>query len=103
MNMKYVEYAVVFFAVLALSWAFLLRPAGPQVDASGSVVQTSGNYQYFQQQAAASGSDCGDLKSEANVQHLGHHPDRYAECLRQVEPAMLQKATGKTLQQIIGG
>lgn len=103
MEMKYIEYGIVFLAVVALSWAFLLQPTGPQRDASGTVVQSSQNYQYFQQQAAASGSDCGDLKNEANVQHLSHHPDKYASCLRQVEPALLQKATGKTLQQIIGG
>ncbi|MBI5035811.1 hypothetical protein HZC09_00560 [Candidatus Micrarchaeota archaeon] len=60
MEMKYIEYGIVFLAVVALSWAFLLQPTG-------------------------------------------HLPDKYASCLRQVEPALLQKATGKTLQQIIGG
>lgn len=103
MSMKYLEYAVVFVAVLALAFAlFMYKPGGPLLDEKGAVVSSGQNLQYYQQKAAALGDECGDLKDDANVQHLSHHPDRYADCLKKVEPAVLQKATGKTLSQILG-
>ncbi len=54
------------------------------------------------QTQALDSNECGDLNDDANVQHLGHHPDRYAECLKQVDGAVLKRATGKTLGQLIG-
>ncbi|MBI2444888.1 hypothetical protein HYV43_00685 [Candidatus Micrarchaeota archaeon] len=100
--MKYLEYAVVFGVVLVLAFAFLVyRPAGSQTG-PGSLVPNGQNFQYYQQKAAALGNECGDLKDEGNVQHLSHHPERYAACLKQVEPVFLQQATGKTLQQLLG-
>lgn len=101
--MRYLEYAVVFVAVLVLAFAFFMYRPGPALDASGGLVPSGQNFQYYQQKAAALGDECGDLKDEGNVQHLSHHPDRYAACLQKVDPAILQKATGKTLAQILGG
>lgn len=59
--------------------------------------QSSTPVQSFQQT-----DDCGNLRDVQNVQHLSHHPDRYASCLRKVDPAFLKQATGQTLQQILG-
>lgn len=39
-------------------------------------------------------SDCGDLNEVGNVQHLSHHPSQYADCLKQVSPAVFKQATG---------
>lgn len=101
--MKYLEYGLVFVVVLVLAFAFFVyRPAGQATDASGALVPSGQNFQYYQQKAQALGDECGDLKDEGNVQHLSHHPGQYAECLKKVEPAMLQKATGKTLKELIG-
>ncbi len=101
--MKYLEYALVFGVVLVMAFAFFVyRPAGAQAGPAGGLVPSGQNFQYYQQKAADLGNECGDLKDEGNVQHLGHHPDRYASCLKQVEPAFLEKATGKTLQQLVG-
>lgn len=75
---------------------------GVELNNNGSIAQTSGNDQYFQQQAQDSGGVCGDLTSNANIQHLSHHPDRYEDCLMQVDPALLKQATGKTLNEILG-
>ncbi|MBI4361332.1 hypothetical protein HY572_06195 [Candidatus Micrarchaeota archaeon] len=101
--MKHFEYVVVFVAVMALAFAFFVyAPGGVQKDAGGNVLAGGQNFQFYQQKAAALGNECGDLNDESNVQHLSHHPDRYADCLKQVEPGALQKATGKTLQQIVG-
>ena len=104
MKNEYFLYGLLFVAVLILAWTAFSMFSKPQLDrdAQGRVLQTSANAQFFQQQAAQSGSECGDLKDEANVQHLSHHPDRFSDCLRQVDPAFLKQATGQTLQEILG-
>ena len=105
MKNEYLMYGLFFLTVMLLAWsafAFFAKPSFT-ADAQGNVLQTQSNYQYFQEQAAQSGSECGDLNDEANVQHLSHHPDRFENCLRQVDPAFLRKATGKTLEQILAG
>ncbi len=40
------------------------------------------------------GAGCGDLTDPANVQHLSHHPDQYADCIKQVSPDIFKQATG---------
>ncbi len=98
------EYGVLFVGVLVLAFSVFSLFSAPKidVDAQGRVLETARNEQYFQQQAVQVGSECGDLRDAANVQHLSHHPGQYADCLRQVDPAFLQQATGQTLQQILG-
>ncbi len=98
-------YAALLFGVLLVAWSAygFLAPNGPIMDSSGQVLKTAANQQYFASVAAQSGNTCGDLKDTQNVQHLSHHPGQYADCLKQVDPAFLQQATGKTYQQIVGG
>ena len=101
---EHLIYAIIFGAVLVLSWSVFSTFSKPQLDrdSRGLLLETASNEQYFAAQAQSAGSECGDLKDEANVQHLSHHPGQYADCLKQVEPAFLQKATGKTLKEILG-
>ncbi len=101
---KFSEYGLMFLmvSVLALSIFSFFSTPKLQVDSRGKLLQTASNEQYYQQKSAGLGSDCGDLKDMGNVQHLGHHPLKYAECLKKVDPAFLRQATGKTLNQLIG-
>ena len=103
MKNEYLMYGLLFVAVLVLAWTVFSAFSKPQLDrgVDGRVLETASNEQYFQQQAAQSGSECGDLNDEANVQHLSHHPSQYENCLRQVDPAFLKQATGKTYEQIM--
>lgn len=39
-------------------------------------------------------SECGDITDNANVQHLSHHPDRFGECIKLVDPAKFKEAVG---------
>ncbi len=98
-------YGALALAVGLLGFSFLsLSKPKPalQFDAGGSLANSPQNFQYYQQQAQQAGSECGSLTDEANVQHLSHHPDQFKDCLRQVAPAFLVKATGKTYEQIFG-
>ena len=100
-------YGAIVVAVLLLAWSayaymFPAKPTGWATDTSGQVVNSQQNLQYFQQVAQQTGSECGDVTDVSNVQHLSHHPDRYAECLKKVDSAFLKKATGLTLKEIIG-
>ena len=100
-------YGAVLIAALLLGWSaytymFPAKPAGWVTDASGQVVNSQQNLQYFQQVSQQTGDECGDITDESNVQHLGHHPSQYADCLKKVDPAFLKKATGLTLNEIIG-
>ena len=88
--------------LIGVSAFSLLSQPRFDVGQSGQLLQTRSNQQFFEQQAASSGSQCGNLQDVANVQHLSHHPGQYADCLKKVDPAFLQKATGKTIEQILG-
>ncbi len=103
MEVKNLEYGIVILAALVLSYAVFFYQPGPQYEASGQLAQNQQNLQYFQAQAASAGSACGDVTDFANVQHLGHHPDRFRDCYAKVDPALLQQATGKTLEQLLAG
>lgn len=107
------EYGALFVAVgvlglIGFSVFSPQQPAGDdsefvEFDSQGDVVQSQQNYQYFSQQAGQQpGSECGNLRDTANVQHLSHHPDRYVDCLRQVDPAFLKQATGQSYEEIVG-
>ncbi len=101
---EYLLYGLIFVGVALLAWSLFSTFSQPRLDRDprGLLLQSAANEQYFAAQAQSAGSECGDVKDEANVQHLSHHPDRFAECLGQVEPSFLKKATGKTLGEIIG-
>lgn len=105
MKDEYILYGVIFLAAGLLAWSVFASFQQPKLDrdSNGILLKTQANEQYFQQQAQSAGSECGNLRDTANVQHLSHHPGQYADCLKQVDPSFLQKATGKTLQQILGG
>ncbi len=103
---KTYEYGILFAVAGVLAFSILSLTSAKNVDldrdSSGTLLETEKNEEYFQQQAAEMGDECGDLKSTSNVQHLSHHPAMYAECLKKVEPAVLKQATGKTLSELLG-
>ncbi len=93
-------YVILFAGFLVLAWsAVSILKTNSQDNALEYSPQ---NQAYYEAKALESGSECGNLADEKNVQHLSHHPARYADCLKQVKPTLLQKASGKTLQQILG-
>jgi hypothetical protein len=106
MDYKLILSGIGLAAILLASMYFLSTVSAQdnkeQLNDQESVAQTSENDQYFQQKAQAAGDVCGDLTSNANIQHLSHHPDRYTDCLTKVDPALLKQATGKTLGEILG-
>lgn len=80
-NEKTITYVVLAAAVLLLGFVFY-----------GALAQRTGA-----SPAAAGGgipSECGDITSLSNVQHLSHHPDKYAACIKLVDPAIFKEAVG---------
>ena len=59
-------------------------------------------YLAYQAQAKQAGSECGDMKDLGNVQHLSHHPDRFADCIKQVDPQVFEQAVGQTKEEYMG-
>ena len=110
-NQNWMEMLALFAGVLLMAWigfGVLQGPAptpafSPQLQAGGQVAVSTANAQLFAQRAAAAGSECGDLNDQQNLQHLSHHPDRYADCLRAADQAKLRAAAGRTAQEILGG
>ncbi|MBI5225284.1 hypothetical protein HY989_05430 [Candidatus Micrarchaeota archaeon] len=101
---RYFEYGILFLMIGVLALGFFSFFSAPklQADSQGKILQTASNSQYYQQKAQAQGTECGDLKDAGNVQHLSHHPSKYADCLKKVDLAFLKQATGKTLGEIMG-
>jgi hypothetical protein len=102
MKIEWILYGVLFVSVALLTWSivsfFQPLPVQVQKDSSGNLLNTSSNFQVY-----SSESGCGNLTDPSNIQHLSHHPSMYADCLKQVNATLLQEATGRTLQQILGG
>ncbi len=77
-------------ALLALAMlSFLAPPAAAQNQGAG---QAGG--------AVLSGSppaECGDINDPSNLQHLSHHPDRFQECYKYVDPVKFRQAVGQDL------
>lgn len=99
MKIEWILYGVLFVSVALLTWSvvsFFNTSAQVQKDSAGNVLNTSSNFQIY-----SSESGCGNLTDQGNIQHLSHHPSMYADCLKQVDPTLLQQATGKTLSQIL--
>lgn len=83
-------------AVLSLLFVvFSLFNAGSVGTSSGSNV-VAGN-----SASLVAPSDCGDLKSSVNIQHLSHHPDRYQACLKLIDPSDFKSATGQDLSAFL--
>jgi|SRR3989338_3449357 len=101
-NEMYILYGIGIIAVLMLGWAFIgfVSPSQPSAENAqfqqASTFSASGG-------ASSSDSECGDLNDISNVQHLGHHPDQFADCLKKVNPQVLKQATGQTLEELLGG
>lgn len=87
MKNEYILYAVIIFGVAILAWSIT---SIFQSNAVGSV-----KYNYFQNQAQQSGNECGNMTDKANVQHLSHHPDRVANCIKQVDPQIFEQMVGE--------
>ncbi len=88
--MKIAMYAVLVVAVAVLAWSIysMVQPAGVQNNAQ--------NFEYYQNQNLQTGSECGDMEDLANVQHLSHHPERFGECIKQVDAGVFEKAVGQS-------
>ncbi len=88
MDEKLTTYAVLILALAVLGWvaygAFGPKPAASAVQASALAAS----------QGIIDSSSCGDLNDTANVQHLSHHPDRFADCVKQVDAAKFREAVG---------
>ena len=85
-----------------LGWVFYgfvspPQPAQYQANGAGATHAT------FSQSGSGVDDECGDITDASNVQHLGHHPDQFANCLKKVNPQLLKQATGKTLDELLGG
>ncbi len=97
-------YGALFFGIILIGVALIPFVNSEQkldVDEKGNVLKTQKNEEIFTQQAEEINSECGDLESESNIQHLSHHPARYEKCLKQVNPELLKQATGKTLEELM--
>jgi len=46
-------------------------------------------------------SGCGDLTDLSNIQHLSHHPQQYAECIKLVSDEKFQQAVGISKSQFM--
>ena len=88
--MKIAMYAVLAVALAVLGWSIytMVNPVGVQ--------KNDQNFQYYQNLNAQTGSECGDMTDLSNVQHLSHHPDRFADCIKQVDPEIFEKAVSQS-------
>ncbi|MEW6035172.1 MAG: hypothetical protein AB1529_01035 [Candidatus Micrarchaeota archaeon] len=77
-------------ALLSLAFlSFLAPPAAAQNQGAGQPGP-----------AIALGSpppECGDINDPSNLQHLSHHPDRFQECYKYVNPVKFKQAVGQDL------
>ena len=87
MKNEYILYGAVIFGVVVLAWSITSLF---QSNAVGSA-----KYNYYQSQAQQAGSECGDMKDLSNVQHLSHHSEQFADCLKQVDPQIFEQAVGQ--------
>src|SRR3989344_5878473 len=88
MKNEYILYGAVIFGVAILAWSITSLFQSNTVG--------SAKYNYYQAQAQQSGSECGDMTDLANVQHLSHHPDRFGNCIKQVDAQIFEQAVGQS-------
>jgi hypothetical protein len=88
---------IVFGAVLVAAGALLsfalLSFLAPPAAAQNQGISGAGA-------AAVSGTppaECGDINDPSNLQHLSHHPDRFQECYKYVDPVKFKQAVGQDL------
>lgn len=79
-------------ALLAFSFLSLIAPpAAAQAQAVGKASLAQG----------PAPAECGDINDLSNIQHLSHHPDRFQECYRYVDPAKFKAATGEDISSYL--
>ncbi len=78
-------FVLVFAVVVVMAWGISSTISG----------KSTAKYQYYENLKQTSGTECGDLNDNGNVQHLSHHPDQYAECIKKVDPAKFKEAVGQ--------
>jgi hypothetical protein len=88
MDEKMETYAVLVLALVVLGWV-AYGALGPKPIAPAVQPSTLAAYQGID-----ASSECGDLNDIANIQHLSHHPDRFADCIKQVDDAKFKEAVG---------
>src|SRR3989338_1397985 len=93
MENKYAMYVIVIFAVAILGWTFY------SAFQANSTAPGSAQYNYYQEKNLQAGSECGDMTDLANVQHLSHHPDRFGNCIKQVDAQIFKQAVGQSKEE----
>ena len=91
MKNEYLLYGVIIFGIAILVWSLTSMM---QTNAVGGA-----KYNYYQNQNLQTGSECGDMTDSANVQHLSHHPDRFGNCIKQVDPQIFEQAVGQSKEE----
>lgn len=93
---KQMTYTLLGLGVILLGWVAYSALQLPDE----KLENNAANFQYYQQQAA--GSECGDINSLQNIQHLSHHPDRFKDCYRYIDPQKFREATGQDINSYLG-
>lgn len=94
MDEKILYGVIVVAAVAVLAFSFLSLIAPPAKAQAGGAVAAS----------LAQGpvpAECGDIENPKNLQHLSHHPDRFQECYKYVDPAKFKAAVGEDLSNFM--
>ncbi len=85
-------------AVLVMAFAFIGLPSAASTEEKPSAASIEEKDTRVQNPLP---SDCGDLEDPSNIQHLSHHPSRYQECLRQIDPVKFKEATGDDISDYL--
>lgn len=96
MEKQHMTYTILGIGIILLVWVAFSAFQDP-----GQLENNAANFQYYQQQAAAAGSECGDINDIKNIQHLSHHPDRYQQCYKLIDPQKFKEATGQDISEFL--
>ena len=91
MNNKIIVLGLVIIAIVVLGWSAYTTISS----------NNTAKYEYYETLIQGSGTECGDLNDNSNVQHLSHHPQQYTECIKKVDPAKFKEAVGQEKQDFL--
>ena len=93
MKNEYILCAVIIFGIAIFVWSLTSMMQTNSVGGS--------KFNYYQNQNLQTGSECGDMTDPANVQHLSHHPDRFGDCIKNVDPQIFEQSVGQKKEDYI--
>ncbi len=96
MDNKIIIYSAVIVAVAVLAWSVTTT-----INGKASAKYNQETYNYYQNLQQQSSDGCGDLTDIKNIQHLSHHPDQYAECIKKVDPQKFKEAVGQDRDEFL--